>query len=223
MSNINPYKQLGALLKTDKTSVADSYVSAQDFVFKYAYTLDPHDKVNPIKHFPDKIYLRKLVDVWLEEPLLLIVKSRQMMISWLLVALNTWLAMFHKGQYVFFISKKEDDSGLSSPLSLLSRAYFIYNHLPESMKIPIKKSGTPAMLAFHTRNSIIHAVSQDSDALRQYTASSIFTDEMAFQERSELVYAAVKPTIDGGGRLTGVSTPNGKRNLFYKLVFDVKE
>jgi phage FluMu gp28-like protein len=131
--------------------------------------------------------------------------------------------MHHKGQYIFFVSKKEDDAGLSTPLSLLSRAFFIHDHLPDSMKIPLKKTGTPSTLIFPSNNSIIHAVSQDSEALRQYTASSIFQDEMAFQEHSEQVYAAAKPTIDGGGRLCGVSTPNGKRNLFYKLVFDVRE
>lgn len=220
--DVNPYSRISELIKpssTDKTI----QVPAQEFIFRYAYTLDPHDKINPIKHFPNKVYLSKLIEIWEQENLLLVVKSRQMMISWLMVALNLWLAMNHKGQYIFFISKKEDDAGLSTPLSLLSRAYFIYEHLPEQLRIPIKKSGTPATLHFPSNNSIIHAVSQDSEALRQYTASSIFTDEMAFQENSEKVYAAVKPTIDGGGRLCGVSTPNGKRNLFYKLVFDVKE
>lgn len=219
----NPYESLANLLKPTKQDVSNAAISAHDFVFKYAYTLDPHDKANPIKHFPNKLYLSKLIDIWHEEPLLLIVKSRQMMISWLLVALNTWLAMFNKGQYIFFVSKKEDDAGYATSLALLSRAFFIYNHLPEGLKIPYHKSGTPSTLSFPTKNSVIHAVSQDSEALRQYTASSIFQDEMAFQEHSEQVYAAAKPTIDGGGRLTGVSTPNGKRNLFYKLVYDVKE
>jgi len=31
----------------------------------------------------------------------------------------------------------------------------------------------------------------------------------------------LKPTIDGGGRLTCVSTPNGKQNLFYELQADI--
>jgi len=222
MPNNNPFADIANRLRPSTNSPTIS-VTAQDFIFKYALTLDPHDRINPIKHFPDQAYLSKLIDIWETEPLLLIVKSRQMMISWLMVALNLWLAMNHRGQYIFFVSKKEDDAGLSTPLSLLSRAWFIYEHLPNSMKIPVKKTGTPSTLIFPSNNSIIHAVSQDSEALRQYTASSIFQDEMAFQEHSEQVYAAAKPTIDGGGRLCGVSTPNGKRNLFYKLVFDVRE
>jgi phage FluMu gp28-like protein len=196
-------------------------ISAHDFVFNYCYTIDPHDFDNAIKKIPDKIYIKRLIDVWLVEKHMIVVKSRQMMATWVFVALNLWQAMFHKGQYVFFISRKESDAGLDSPLSLLSRAMFIYNHLPDNMKTLCIKSSAPPILKFVEMDSVIHGVSQDSDALRTYTASSIFNDEMAFQEKSRESYAALKPTIDGGGRLTCVSTPNGKNNLFYELANDI--
>ena len=205
-----------------KDSLRDIFIPAKEFIFRHVYTIDPHDQTSPIKRIPHHGYIEQIIDQWMTDELILVVKSRQMMISWVFVALNLWLARFHKGQYCFFVSKKEDDAGFSSPLSLLSRAWFIYEHLPEQFKCPVQKSLNPAMLKFPKLNSIIHGVSQDSDAVRQYTASSIFSDEMAFQERSEQIFAAVKPTIDGGGKFTGVSTPNGKRNLFYKLVHDVQ-
>jgi phage FluMu gp28-like protein len=72
-------------------------------------------------------------------------------------------------------------------------------------------------------DSAIYGMSQDSDALRQYTATSVFWDEMAFHEHAYAAYGAVKPTLMGGGRLCGVSTPNGKNNLFYDLVHNVKK
>jgi len=196
-------------------------IPAHDFVFDYCYTIDPHDFNNPIKLFPRKHYIERLIDVWLEERLMIVVKSRQMMATWVFIALNLWLAMFHRGQYIFFISRKESDAGLDSPLSLLSRALFMYNHLPDDMKVPLVKSSAPPIMKFPQMDSVIQGVSQDSDALRQYTASSVFNDEMAFQEKSRESYAAMKPTIDGGGRLTCVSTPNGKNNLFYELANDI--
>ena len=196
-------------------------VTAHEFVFEYAYTLDPHDYNNPIKRFPSKHYVKRFIDIWLEEKLMLCVKSRQMMATWLCVALNLWLAMYHRGQYIFFISRKESDAGLDSPLSILSRAFFIYCHLPVDMQTPLVKTAAPPIMRFPEMDSVIQGVSQDSDALRQYTASSIFNDEMAFQDKSRESYAALKPTIDGGGRLTCVSTPNGKNNLFYELVNDI--
>ena len=200
---------------------ASKVISPHEFIFDYCYTIDPHDFNNPIKRIPDKHYIRRLIDVWVDNRMLIVVKSRQMMATWVFVALNVWLAMFHRGQYIFFISRKESDAGLDSPLSLLSRALFIYNHLPDNMKTLCMKSSAPPILKFVEMDSVIHGVSQDSDALRTYTASSIFNDEMAFQEKSRESYAALKPTIDGGGRLTCVSTPNGKNNLFYELCNDV--
>ncbi|OGX19558.1 MAG: hypothetical protein A3K83_04460 [Omnitrophica WOR_2 bacterium RBG_13_44_8b] len=197
-------------------------ISAKDFIFGYVYTLDPHDMNNPIKRIPKKHYIERLIEIWEIEKLLMVVKSRQMMATWLFVALNLWLAMFYRGQYIFFISRKEADAGLDSPLSLLSRALFIYKHLPDNMKIKHYTSRQPSMLKFIENDSVIHGVSQDSDALRQYTASSILNDEMAFQEHSRESFAALKPTIDGGGRLTCISTPNGKSNLFYELAADIQ-
>ena len=215
--------ELSSMLGGAEEEKFKEIASPHDFVFKFCYTLDPHDKENPIKHFPDKTYLHRLVDLWLKEDLLLIVKSRQMLVTWLFVALHLWDAMLHHGRVTFFVSKKESDAGFDSPLSLLSRAWFIYERLPANLRVPARKFLSPPMLKFKTRNSVMHGMSQDSDGLRQYTASNIFCDELGFQERSEQSYAAMKPTIDGGGRFCGVSTPNGKRNLFFKLVHDVQE
>lgn len=191
------------------------------FMTRFVYTFDPHDQKQPIKKFPDIPYLKELTEIILKEPLVLIEKSRQMLITWLCVGLFLWERIREPG-YTFFQSKKEADAGLASPLSLLSRVKFIYEHLPEGKLKPIMEySKIPPIIKFPEKNSVIHAVSQDSDALRQYTASRIFADEMAFQERAELAYMASKPTIDGGGKFCGVSTPNGKE-FFYRLVKDLE-
>ena len=198
-------------------------ISAHDFVFIYARTLDPHDRDCPIKKFPDKKYLRELVTQWLDNDLLLVVKSRQMMISWLMCALHLWDTMYHEGRICFIVSKKEDDANFSRELSMLSRVKFIYDRLPEELKVEHHIRQKPACFEFPNIHSSLYGVSQDSDALRQYTATTLFWDEMAFHEHAAQAYAAVKPTIDGGGKLCGVSTPNGKLNLFYDLVHDTKK
>lgn len=221
-TSLHPFLE-GFLGYTDTKSieVQKPIISARDFVFKYCFTLDPHDKKMPIKRFPQYEYLERMVDLWLENDLLLIVKSRQMMASWLYIALHLWDCMFHKGRTIFFVSKKEQDAGFDSQLSLLSRALFILERLPESMKPKYKKGLQPPKLEFPELHSSIMAMSQDSEGLRQYTASRILSDEMAFQERAEKAYIAMKPTLDGGGALTGISTPNGRNNLFYYLANDV--
>ena len=205
----------------DKLGVTDEDSLSQDpyeFIFNYCYTLDPHDINNPIKRIPDYPYVRELIRVFLAEKLIAVVKSRQLLVTWIFCALHVWLCTFHKDQYVFFIMRKEADAGFDSPLSLCARAHFIIEHLPKDLKPEYTKSLQPPILKFTKNFSTLHGVSQDSDALRQYTASSILSDEMAFQEHADEAYAALKPTIDGGGRLVCVSTPNGKNNLFYKII-----
>ena len=206
---------LGVGVSTE-TPLVDPY----DFIFRYSYTLDPHDVNHPIKLIPDYPYIRELIRIFLAEKLIAVVKSRQLLVTWIFCALHVWLCTFFRGQYVFFISRKEADAGFDTPLSLCSRALFVLQNLPKEMRPMYTKSLQPPVLKFPDLYSTIQGVSQDSDALRQYTASSILSDEMAFQEHATEAYAAVKPTIDGGGRLICVSTPNGKNNLFYKIVHD---
>jgi phage FluMu gp28-like protein len=143
-----------------------------------------------------------------------------MMVSWLFCALYLWDALVHQGRYIFFQSQKESDAGFGTMLSLLSRVKFIAEHLPVPPLMQVTKA--PPVIYFPESGSTIHAVSQDSDAFRTYTSSGIFADELAFQEHAEDAYSAAKPTLDGGGRYTGVSTPNGK-NFFYRMCFDVVE
>lgn len=208
----------------------------KEFIFKYAKTLDPHwekkgmlPDANP---FPSQYYidpetkekkehyLSIITDVWKKEDSILVAKSRQLMVTWLFCALNLHLAITKKAQMIFFISKKEDDAGLKNRLSLCSRSKFVLEHLPKDMRPPVRQREKPPSLYFPETDSTIQGVSQDAEALRMYTASSIFSDEWAFQEQAETSYAALKPTIEGGGKIAGVSTPNGKQNLFYKLVHD---
>ena len=188
----------------------------QFFIKRFVYTLDEHDAENPIKKFPDKEYLWDLVDLFLNERLLLIEKSRQMLATWMMVACHLWWVMFKPGQRIFFQSKKEHDAN-----NLIDRAKFIYDHLPEEMREQYSCKEPRAYLKFEFPkwHSIIEGTPQGGDILRQYTASRLFSDELAFQERAAEAYQAAKPTLDGGGYFTGVSSANFK-NFFYLLVKD---
>lgn len=191
--------------------IADPWFFCSNFVV----TLDTHDAVNPKKKLPDKEYLRVTTEIWQREPLLLIPKSRQMMVSWLMIALHYWMAAYHQGKFVFFQSKKEEDADI-----LLDRANFVHLNLVSWLQ-PNAKPKSYCRMVFPGMDSKIQAVSQAADSIRSQTASAIFSDEMAFQPHSRDAYAAAKPTIDGGGKFTGVSTPNFKE-FFYNLVMDLE-
>ncbi len=81
------------------------------FLTTWAKTIDVHDKSgNPIKAFPKKEYIKIIVDKWLKEKVLFIPKTRQMMLSWLCVALYLWDTQFHRARFTAFQSKREDDA-----------------------------------------------------------------------------------------------------------------
>lgn len=185
-------------------------------------TLDPVSQESPIKPFPSYLtYVEFLVKLWTREPLLAIPKSRRMFCSWSFISCFTQDTLFNRGRHNAFVSKKEDDSG-----DLVSRAEFIYKNIPE-WRIPRallpalknnRMSKQPPLMEFEDIHSRIQGFPQGSDQMRQFTLSGALLDEWAFWEQAQGSYSSLKPTLDGGGRLTGISSRNP--SFFKKIVFD---
>ncbi len=185
-------------------------------------TLDPVSQDNPIKPFPCYLeYLEFLCALWKREKLMAIPKSRRMTCSWLFISLYLHDTVFNEGRFNGFVSKKEDDSG-----ELVSRAEFIYRKIPEwripRALLPALKNGRmskqPPCMEFEDISSKIQGFPQGSDQLRQFTFSGLLFDEWAFWESAQSAYSGAKPTLDGGGRLTGISSRSP--GFFKKIVFD---
>lgn len=174
-------------------------------------TQDEADESARVKMFPDKEYLEHTVRVWQREPILAIPKSRRMVATWLMIALHLHKALFFPRSAVFVQSKKEEDSDfLLGPHRML----FIYHNLPPYIPWPrVKKKY--ANLAFDN-GSYVKGIAQGADQLRQYTASAILCDEMAFWEDAEATWASLKPTIQGGGKVTMVSS--AQPGFFQRIV-----
>lgn len=189
------------------------------FLEAMVQTLDEHDQSHPIKPLPmHKAYMKELADHFLNEQLLLIEKSRQMMVTWLMVSCLLWDVLFHEGRRVFIQSKKEADAA-----ELLNRMWHIYDSFPEPHGSLIRErfpaTKTYTQIAFNRNKSFVHAVPEGAHHLRQFTASRIFIDEAAFQPKLEDAIIGSKPTVVGGGQLILVSTPNFKE-AFYLIKSD---
>ena len=88
------------------------------------------------------------------------------------------------------------------------------------MVMPIKsEKRLESGLYLPDMNSEIRAIPHGGEAIRSWTATAVFTDELAFQEDAEDAIRAALPTIGKKGRLTAVSTANGE-NYWYELVAD---
>jgi len=186
------------------------------FLCEQVLTEDPHDKAGLIKPFPQLEYLERFVHVWFTERRLLVPKSRRMLVSWTCIALHVWLLLFHDREYIYFAARKEGRDESEGSLELVKRAKFIINNLRDFSPPPTdQKRGR---IICTTTHSEIVAVAQGEHQMRQLSATAIFADEFAFWEHARQTYTAARPTIEGTGRFTGVSSAHP--GFFKDLVFD---
>lgn len=197
------------------------------FLVECVWTLD--QATQSVRRFPDiadsecscewrcKNYLAHLINRWLREKRLLVPKSRRVMVSWVMVALHCWLARFFPGSSIAFVSRKQGLNDSEGAAELVRRVKFIEEHLPVEVE-PVAFQYNFARLKYPAIGSEIIGFAQGADQLRQYTLTAIFADEMAYWELAHDTYSASLPTLEGGGRFTGVSSANP--GFFKQAVFD---
>ena len=176
------------------------------YIFKYVRTKDEHDANNPIKQFPRKEYLEHLLNTWHNgNPVEFLIKSRQLMVSWLAVAYISWVARFHNHRLIFVQSKKEEDAAnlVFNTHPSQARLSFIETHLPEWMQnVPVWAYGK----AIYDNGSRVQAIPQGPTHYESYVPSLVFNDEASLQDEWMAGHAALKPCIEGGGRCITVAT-----------------
>jgi len=177
----------------------DIVAFARDCIF----TLDSVDRNTPIKPYPIHLdYLQWMLRQMVEEELLIIVKHRRLVITWTYCLVLLHDAMFMEGRFNGIVSKKEEDSD-----ELVRRCKFMYENIPDN-KLPLKPQATYKYteLRFNETDSVIKGVAQGPDQLRQYTCSRVGCDEMAFWPQARQTFTALKPTLEGGGKVCLFST-----------------
>jgi len=140
-------------------------------------------------------------------------KSRQIMATWVIAALNFWESFFYDRRLTFFQSKKEEDANEN-----LLRCVDIFDNLPSFMKDYNPVKDKYCELSFGTTKSRIKGIPNDPDPVRQFTPSSLFVDEAAYVSEFADTFKAAKPALDGGGRFTAISS--AKPCEFKHYVFD---
>jgi len=174
----------------------------------FVLTTDEHDEAEPTKHMPDKDYLRLLAYTWVHRDLLLVPKSRQLMVSWLFMSISLHNLLARNSQRMAIISKKEEDAD-----ALIERAFTIYKNLPHGRLYVPEVNRIRNNMRCDTSGSVMTAMNQSAKGLRSYTWSWVFADEMAFQQEADQMLTAAMAAIRGGGRMTGVSTPDGEETF----------
>ena len=144
-------------------------------------------------------HLVEVIKAILVHPLIIVLKSKQVGISWLLAAIAIWWC-YKTGANVIMISKGEDEAG-----ELLRKAKFIYSQLPSSLQLEILNAGA-FKLSFKNKQSRIHTLPSTTAAGVGETASLVIWDENEFHPNAPENWAHLKPTIDAGAHGIVVST-----------------
>ena len=164
--------------------------------------------------FPDYSYLKNLCGDLTGHRLVLIPKSRQMLISWLLCSLTLFRAL--NGGMHLLLSKNQFSAD-----ELLKRIGFIFDGLPDRLKLH-SLIRNRSELEIEGRGRIV-SLPATEDAPRMHSPTSVFWDEMAFTYKADNIWTALKPCLDSGAYFTGVSTPNGSSGIFHSLVSQAPE
>jgi hypothetical protein len=170
------------------------------FILRWCFTLDEVDEANPIKRFPWKPHIAYYVRVWILHKLILVPKSRRMMMSWVNLALLVWDAIFKPYRKNFVQSKREPDA-----IDLVEKALFIVDRLPPFLKQDYTYKMKPCIVRFEN-GSELRGIPHGGDIIRMHTASNIMVDEgEKIPDLKETIIAS-KPCTEGGGRLVIIST-----------------
>jgi hypothetical protein len=146
------------------------------------------------------------VDTIRDNRLVVVLKARQLGLTWLVLGFALWLILFRPAATVLLFSRRDDEA-----VDLLkTRLRGMYERLPAWLKVR----------AFAVDNDHEWELSNGSRVLAfpttagdSYTATLAIVDEADLVPDLDRLMRAVKPTIDGGGRMILLSRVDKSRPL----------
>lgn len=196
-----------ALTSHELSELAKCKKSPQYFINTYGALRDPILGKVPFRLYRfQQIALAK----FLLSPFNMVLKCRQMGLSWLVAGYALWMAMFFEEKKILMISIKD-----ATAKSLLKKVKFIYQQLPPFLQVECTDNNM-SKIAFMT-GSEIESVPTSEEAGRSESLSLLIIDEAAFVRWIEEIWQASFPTLSTGGSAIILSTPNGMDNFFFEL------
>ena len=160
----------------------------------------------PFKLWPAQ---KRILPTFLSALLLIILKARQLGLTWLTAAYCLWFALFHPGKLIIVISAKEEWA-----VEFLDRCKFILNRLPLWMIPEVEKeSGQQLRFVFKRtkhgkvlESSDIKSLATTVEGAQSKTPDVLVMDETARNRYAKQIFASSKPGIDkAGGRIIVIS------------------
>lgn len=178
---------------------------------RHAWILHPTDGPQP---FRDHVWgwQLQLLAIWVVTRLVVVLKARQLGVSWLAAIYALWFAMRRPGQVVLLISQRQEDAD-----KLLEKVAFIWEHLP-AWRVEAKVNVRSITLE---NGSEIEAMPATANIGRSRTANLVVLDEHAYQGFARKILLALKPVAEKG-QILSISSGNGQGALHSQLYLAAK-
>lgn len=154
----------------------------------------------------------------LNNPLVVILKARQLGMTWLVLGFALWLMLFRAASTIMLFSRRDAEA-----VHMLDfRLKGMYKRLPDFLKAnAVVKSNTHHL--YLSNGSM--AMAFPTGAGDSYTATLVIVDEADLPDDLNALMLAVKPTIDGGGRMILLSRVDKSKplSLFKKIYRAAKQ
>jgi hypothetical protein len=185
-------------MSADNMTLEQKVNECKRVIGSFIYFLDTYvwieDKENKaalkLKLWPDQ---RRVVPLIVEAMLLIILKARQLGLTWITAAYVLWQTIRNPLFLVIIISTTEDLS-----IEFLDRVYFILDRLPPWMKPPVK-SRTKQVLEFQHQGGLVSTIkSLPTTAMgaQSKTPNLLVMDETCTNRMAKTIYNASLPGIE---------------------------
>lgn len=187
--------------------------SPVEFIYRYVQILHPDLGLIPFRLWPAQAKVLKEFET---RRLTIVLKARQLGLSWLALAYAVWWATTRSGSTIVILSREEE-----AVKELFFRVKVIFDYLPKWVTRPLREAepGWPGPLydpgvmrceVRHPDGLVSRLIGEQSspDSGRSFSASLVILDEWAIQEYAYDIWASAFPTINRktGGKVIGIST-----------------
>ena len=183
------------------------------FMTRWVYTLH-RDTGKTL--FPDYPYVKDLCYLLHTEQFLVILKSRQMFGTWLVVAYFVWDCLFHTGIVNVVTSYRQEEV-----MEMIKRAKFIYDSLPTFLRPSLGTENKKELEWIKRHSRLIGIPAVGAVGSRSRTVNRIAIDECGHLRNAEDFYTAAKPSLGVTGQVVLLSTSNGVGNFFGRIYSDL--
>lgn len=143
------------------------------------------------------------------ERLAVFLKARQLGVSWVVCGFALHAALAVPNQTILCYSQGQLEAN-----ELIRRVSFLHHH--HTADLPALTTDNIGMLAWANGSRML-SLAATRKAGRSFTASIAILDEWAFMAWPRQTLAAVKPTIDAGGKLFIISSADGQGSAYHQF------